>query len=173
MSRDVLDQIYKLYVRPHLDYGDIIYHRYGPEFKLEFTKMLEPSRYSPALAVSDAWRWTNTEKLYEELWWGILYYRRWYRRLCHFISFKIIIDLYTSTLRYHRNVLFIIICIELTYIKPMLKAPIGSLAYFQNCMREWNQLDESIKSSPTASVFKRELMRLIMCNFLHVFCIIA
>ena len=123
--------------------------------------MLEPSRYSPALAVSDAWRRTNTEKLYEELWWGILYYRRWYRRLCHFISFKIIIDFYTSTLRYHRNVLFIIICIELMYIKPMLKAPIGSLAYFQNCMREWNQLDESIKSSPTASVFKRELMRLI------------
>ena len=28
-------------------------------------------------------------------------------------------------------------------------------------MREWNQLDESIKSSPTVSVFKRELMRLI------------
>ena len=25
--RDVLDQLYKLYVRPHLDYGDIIYHR--------------------------------------------------------------------------------------------------------------------------------------------------
>ena len=26
VSRDVLDQLYKLYVRPHLDYGDIIYH---------------------------------------------------------------------------------------------------------------------------------------------------
>ena len=24
VSRDVLDRIYKLYVRPHLDYGDII-----------------------------------------------------------------------------------------------------------------------------------------------------
>ena len=32
VSRDVLDQIYKLYVRPHLDYGDIIYHKYDPEF---------------------------------------------------------------------------------------------------------------------------------------------
>ena len=32
VSRDVLDQIYKLYVRPHLDYGDIIYHRHDPEF---------------------------------------------------------------------------------------------------------------------------------------------
>ena len=30
VSRDVLDQIYKLHVRPHLDYGDIIYHGDGP-----------------------------------------------------------------------------------------------------------------------------------------------
>ena len=44
VSRDVLDQIYKLYVRPHLDYGDIIYHRHDPEFKLEFTKRLESTQ---------------------------------------------------------------------------------------------------------------------------------
>ena len=44
-----------------------------------------------------------------------------------FISFEITRDLYTYTLRYHRNVLFIIICIELTYMKPMLKALIGFL----------------------------------------------
>ena len=55
VSRDVLDQIYKLYVRPHLDYGDIIYHRHDPEFKLEFTKRLESTQYSAALAVSGAW----------------------------------------------------------------------------------------------------------------------
>ena len=30
VSRDVLDQVYKLYVRLHLDYGDIIYHKYDP-----------------------------------------------------------------------------------------------------------------------------------------------
>ena len=30
-SRDIFDQIYKLYVRPHLDYGDIIYRKYDPE----------------------------------------------------------------------------------------------------------------------------------------------
>ena len=41
VSRDVLDQIFKLYVRPHMDYGDIIYYKYDPEFKLDFTKKLE------------------------------------------------------------------------------------------------------------------------------------
>ena len=44
VSRAVLDQIYKLYVRPHLDYGGIIYHRYDPEFELDFTKKLESTQ---------------------------------------------------------------------------------------------------------------------------------
>ena len=38
ISRDVLDQIYKLYVRPHLDYGDIIYHKYDPQMCLNLTQ---------------------------------------------------------------------------------------------------------------------------------------
>ena len=54
VSRDVLDQMYKLYVRPHLDYGDIIYHKHDPDLKLDFTKKLESTQYSAALAVSRA-----------------------------------------------------------------------------------------------------------------------
>ena len=88
VTRDVLDQIYKLYVRPNLDYGDIIYHKCDPEFRRHFTKRLESTQYSAAFAVSRAWRGTNTEKIYEELGWEILYYRRWYRRLCHFYKLQ-------------------------------------------------------------------------------------
>ena len=39
-SRDVLDQVYKLYVRLHLDYGDIIYHRHDPEMIPNFTERI-------------------------------------------------------------------------------------------------------------------------------------
>ena len=77
VTREVLDQMYKLYVRPHLDYGDIIYHKYDPELNLDFTKKLEPTRYSTALAVSGAWRGTDKYKLYEELGSESLYHRRW------------------------------------------------------------------------------------------------
>ena len=52
VSRDVLDQMYKLYLRPHLDYGDIIYHNFDPELTLQFTKKLETVQYSATLAVS-------------------------------------------------------------------------------------------------------------------------
>ena len=38
LHRDVLDQLYKLYVRPHLDYCDIIYHKHDLNLKLDFTK---------------------------------------------------------------------------------------------------------------------------------------
>ena len=40
VSREVLDQVYKLYVRPHLDYGHIFYHKFDPDMKLDVTKNL-------------------------------------------------------------------------------------------------------------------------------------
>ena len=77
VQRNVLDQLYKLYVRPHLDYCDVIYHKHDPTFKLEFTKRLESVQYSAASAVSGAWTGTNMDRLYEELGWEPLYHRKW------------------------------------------------------------------------------------------------
>ena len=104
VTRDVLDQIHKVYLRPHLDYGDIIYHKYDPEFKLDFIKRLESTQYSAALAVSGAWRGTNTDKIYEELGLEILYHRRWYRRLCHFYKLQSEQRHYTYITKYHKNI---------------------------------------------------------------------
>ena len=58
----------------------IIYHKCDPEFKLAFTKKLESIQYLAALAVTGAWRGTDTNRLCEEVGWEILYYRKWYRR---------------------------------------------------------------------------------------------
>ena len=80
--------MYKLYERPHLDYIDIIYHKVDPELSPIFTKKLEATQYSAALAVSSAWRGTSSCKLYEELEWENLYHRGWYRRLTHFFKLR-------------------------------------------------------------------------------------
>ena len=80
--------MYKLHVRLHLDYGDIIYHKYDSHMVLDFTKKLEATQYAAALAVSGPWRGTNRDKLYEELGWEYLYHPRWYRRLIHFYNRK-------------------------------------------------------------------------------------
>ena len=44
VSREVFDQTYKLYVRPHLGYGDIIYYKYDPDMQLNFTQQLEQTQ---------------------------------------------------------------------------------------------------------------------------------
>ena len=54
VARNVLNQMYKLYVRPHLDYGDILYHQYGPNFSLSLTTVLESVQYSAVLVVTGA-----------------------------------------------------------------------------------------------------------------------
>ena len=83
-----VDKVYKLYIRPHLDYGDIIYHRFDPEMHFEITRKLEQVQYSAALAVTGTWRGTSRQKLYEEFGWETLYHRRWYRRLTHFFCLR-------------------------------------------------------------------------------------
>ena len=67
VSRDVLDQMYNLYVRPHLDYGDLTYNKDDPEASLSLTKRLESVQYTAALAVTGAWKGTDKSKLLEEL----------------------------------------------------------------------------------------------------------
>ena len=86
VTRDVLDQMYKLYVRPDLDYRDVIYHRDDLEVNSSLTKRLDSVQYSAALAVAGAWKGTSYDKLLDELGCEYLYHRRWFRRLSHFYS---------------------------------------------------------------------------------------
>ena len=112
--------------------------------------------------MTEAWRGTNTDRLYQELGWEILYYRRWYRRLCHF--YKLQNDqrpyyLY-SEIPQERNLHYNLRRPDV-YEPNVISTNRFSLTYVQICMREWNLLDELLKNSPTVSVFKRELVRLV------------
>ena len=55
---------------------------------LNFTKRIEQSQYSAALAVASAWRGTNRQKLNNERGWECLYHRSWFRRLCHLFNLR-------------------------------------------------------------------------------------
>ena len=86
LLRDVLLTIYKLFVRAHLDHGNIIYDQ--PQNK-SFCNKLESVRYNAALAITEAIRVTPKIKLYKELSLEILESRRWFKRLCTFYKMKI------------------------------------------------------------------------------------
>ena len=121
VSRDVLDQIYKLYVRPHLDYGDIIYHKYDPEFKLDFRKRLESTQYSAALAVSGAWRGTQT-RFTKNLAEKSFIIEDGTDVYVNFINCKVIKDHYTYTTKYHINVISVTIYEDQTCLDHLQKA---------------------------------------------------
>ena len=77
LPRLALLTIYKSFIRPHLDYGDIIYDK---AFNETFHAKLESLQYNTTLAIIGALRGSSTEKKYEELDLESLKLRRWYSK---------------------------------------------------------------------------------------------
>ena len=73
--------IYKSFLRPHLDYGNVIYDF---AFKESFQNKLESVQYNSTLAITGAIRGSSREKLYQELGLESLKARQWYQKLCFF-----------------------------------------------------------------------------------------
>ena len=67
VTRDILNISYKLYVLPHLDYGDVIYHNQ----RMDMMNLMEKIQYKAALIVSECWQGTSRDKLYYELGWNL------------------------------------------------------------------------------------------------------
>ena len=81
LARQSLITIYKSFIRPHLDYGDIVYDR---AFNESFHKNLDSIQYNAAIAITGAIRGIYSEKLFQELGLESLKSRRWLRKLCLF-----------------------------------------------------------------------------------------
>ena len=163
-----LEQIYKLYARPHLDYCDIIYH--SPLLNHEFSSslslsykmnILEKTQYQAALAITGAWKGTNLDKIYEQLGWESLNERRIFRRLTMF--FKIMHNLTPDYLkeplpfqqgRYRLRadcIINVIACRNDKYRN----------SFFPNTISLWNKLDLNIKRSKNISIFKSSILKII------------
>ena len=150
------------FVRPHLDYADVIYHRDDPETNSSLTKRLESVQYSAAPAVAGAWKGTSYDKLLDELGWEYLYHRRWFRRLSHFCSIvngnsreylKVELPqpkLYNYDLRS-----------EGVFEQCHVRTQRFGDNFFPYCIREWNKLHVSIGTVTTLSQFKNELIKCI------------
>ena len=69
-----LDQMYKMFIRPHLDYGDVIYHvphcpnLFDSSISLHpLMEKVENVQYQAALAITGCWHGSSRNKLYEIL----------------------------------------------------------------------------------------------------------
>ena len=64
LSRNSLLTICKALIRPHLDYGDVVYDYPG---NASFMQKLESVQYNSSLAITGCFRGTSRDKLYSEL----------------------------------------------------------------------------------------------------------
>ena len=81
LPRQALITIYKSFICPYLDYGDILYDK---AFNESFHQKIESIQYNACLAITGAIRSSSREKTYQELGLESLRHRRWYRKLCYF-----------------------------------------------------------------------------------------
>ena len=115
LRRSALLTIYKTFIRPHLDYSDIIYDKV---YNASFHQKLELLQYNACLAITGAIRGTSKEKLYEELGLESLKLRRWHRKLSCF--YKLFSSEHPHPSNYSLQealVMFLEICIKILSLK--------------------------------------------------------
>ena len=149
--------IYKSFVRPHLEYGDIIYDQ--PQ-NASFCNKLESTQYNAALAITVVIRGTSKTKLYKELGLGFLKSRRWFRRLCTFYKIRTYnIPLYladllpkgTHSYNTHNSE-------DITTFQS--RTDTFKFSFFPWSIVEWNKLDLKIRNS-SYLVFRNYLLKRI------------
>ena len=84
MPRDSLVTIYKSFIRPHLDYADVIFDKPS---NAAFSNRIESAQYNAALAITGTIRGTSKEKLYEELGFEAMKDRKGFEDFAVFIKF--------------------------------------------------------------------------------------
>ena len=157
VPRKTLLSIYKSYIRPHLDYADVIYDQ--PQ-NMSFSDRLESVQYNACLAITGAIKGTSRERLYQELGLETLRDRQWYRKLVLFFNiFKGEAPLYLKNLlppfvsgrSLHKD----------TLRQFKTKSTYFAGCFFPYCVNEWNKFSGEIREITTISKFKKELLSYI------------
>ena len=157
LPRSVPLTIYKSFIRPHLDYGDIIYDQ---AYNASFHQKLELLQYNACLAIFGAIKSTSREKLYKELRLQSHQLRRRLRKLCCFYKlfksehphylFKLISSRSSSYVT--RNIHNLFFKTRHTFLKN---------AFFPSTIIEWNKLDHNIRNSNSFNIFRKSILKFI------------
>ena len=146
----------KSFIRPHLDYGDVIYDQPNNE---SFCSKVELMQDNGAFAITGAVRGTSQSKLYTQLGLESLKFRRWFRRLCTFFKIKrygkpeyLLNKIPSNQIRYStRNA----DQVETYYCR----TDIFKNSFFPYTIIEWNKLDIDIRKSKSYATFRNTLLK--------------
>ena len=157
MPRKSLLTIYKAFLRPLIDYGDIIYDQ---PYNESFCDKLESVQYKAALAITGAIQGTSREKIYQELGLESLKNRRWFKRLCCMFKIvnkeapKYLINLIPNS---HQTIATRNRNIRAFYCR----TDCFKYSFFPSTLKDWFNLNDSIRNSESIAIFKNRLLSFI------------
>ena len=150
LPRKSLITIYKSFVRPHLDYGDLIYDQPNNE---SFCQQIESVQYNASRAITGAIKGTSGLKLYNEIGLESLKFRRWFRKLCAFYRIKstglpsLLFDLVPKSSHMYNTR-------SLENLATLYsRADIFKYSFVLSTISEWNKLDLKMRQSKTLLTF--------------------
>ena len=138
--------IYKTFIRPRLDYADIIYDKPG---KVNFESKLEKVQYNACLAITGDIHGSKSDSIHAELGLESLSARRWYQKLLFF--YKIIYGLSPAYLtayinfasdKSHNTIPSSQRCLE----EPICRTKIIQSSFFGCCIKICNGLNLDLQN---------------------------
>ena len=162
LPRHSLLTIYKTFIRPHLDYGNIIYDQPNNQ---AFSNKLEAVQYNAALAITGTIRGTSRINIYQVLGLESLKSRSWFRRILYKIKnygfsgylFKLIsLDTHTYNTRFCKNI-----------TTHCCRTDIFKHSFFPWTVVEWNKLDFQCRKA-TYNAFRKHLLKSIRLVKTHI-----
>ena len=160
LSRHSLITIYKTFIRPHLDYGDVINDL---AFNESFHQRPESIQYNADVAITGTIIGTSSEKHFQELGLETLKSRRWFRKL--YLFYKI---LHSKSPSYLFNLIpennnpyasRSALNNQIPFFN--VKANFLKNSFFPAVITEWNNLDISIRNSSSCHIFKNLILKFI------------
>ena len=158
-----------MYVRPRLDFFDLIYDipksrsHFDSSISLNYLMdSLEKNQYQAALAITGTWNGSSHNKLYNEFGWESLTDRRWARRLIQFYKIK---NNYTpiylkSPIPPPRTHLF---GLRAENIIPKIKFNTTCYrdSFYPHSIKVWNNIGSEFRNIASLSLFKANIFKLV------------
>ena len=156
LPRSSILTIYKSFLRPYLDYNDVIYDQPNNS---SLSDKIESVQHPAVLTITGAITGTSKEKLYQELEVESLRNRRRLRRMSYLykiISIKspsYLYDLIPPLLRSH--------CYPGCFKILRCRTKLFRNSFLPFTLNEWNKVDSDIKSSDSYTNFRKNLLAFI------------
>ena len=153
LPRSALLKIYKSFIRPNLEYGDILYDKPDNE---NFQNRIEKVKYKACLAITGAIQRTSRETLYEDLGLDSLVERRRHNKLIFFYKIVkgLLPDYLYSYLNFASQQNYFLRSAKASKITPIsTRTKSFKKSFFPYYINVWN-IKVDIRNAKSISIFK-------------------